>query len=108
MHETVMEIMVNVLGEGEGNTKVRGKVDIMIYKYITLNVMFCQEIVFPKMVASCCRFLCYFCRISPQNQGALFDHLGYLLEHSRVGLGNSQSLAYLWLYVGVECTVLNE
>lgn len=39
------------------------------------------------MVASCCRFLCYFCRISQHNQGALFDHLSYLLENASVGLG---------------------
>lgn len=39
------------------------------------------------MVASCCRFLCYFCRISRQNQKAMFDHLSYLLENSSVGLG---------------------
>ncbi|XP_072293061.1 ryanodine receptor 2 [Eucyclogobius newberryi] len=65
MHETVMEVMVNVLGEGKTN-----------------------EIMFPKMVAGCCRFLCYFCRISRQNQGALFDHLSYLLEHSQVGLAS--------------------
>ncbi|XP_028459753.1 LOW QUALITY PROTEIN: ryanodine receptor 2 [Perca flavescens] len=64
MHETVMEVMVNVLGEGE------------------------SKITFPKMVASCCRFLCYFCRISRQNQGALFDHLSYLLENSSVGLAS--------------------
>ncbi|KAK7901892.1 hypothetical protein WMY93_018661 [Mugilogobius chulae] len=68
MHETVMEVMVNVLGEGKTN-----------------------DILFPKMVASCCRFLCYFCRISRQNQGALFDHLSYLLEHSQVGLGGKIS-----------------
>ncbi|KAG7283030.1 hypothetical protein CRUP_012923 [Coryphaenoides rupestris] len=36
MHETVMEVMVNVLGGDKS-----------------------------QMVASCCRFLCYFCRISP-------------------------------------------
>ncbi|XP_070696712.1 ryanodine receptor 2 [Pempheris klunzingeri] len=65
MHETVMEVMVNVLGEGES-----------------------KEIAFPKMVASCCRFLCYFCRISCHNQGALFDHLSYLLENSSVGLAS--------------------
>ncbi|XP_051816036.1 ryanodine receptor 2 [Acanthochromis polyacanthus] len=65
MHETVMEVMVNVLGEGQS-----------------------KEISFPKMVASCCRFLCYFCRISRHNQGALFDHLSYLLENSRVGLAS--------------------
>ncbi|XP_034536962.1 ryanodine receptor 2 [Notolabrus celidotus] len=65
MHETVMEVMVNVLGEGES-----------------------KEFTFPKMVASCCRFLCYFCRISRHNQGALFDHLSYLLENSNVGLAS--------------------
>ncbi|XP_047459189.1 ryanodine receptor 2 isoform X2 [Mugil cephalus] len=65
MHETVMEVMVNVLGEGQS-----------------------KEITFPKMVASCCRFLCYFCRISRHNQGALFDHLSYLLENSSVGLAS--------------------
>lgn len=43
------------------------------------------------MVASCCRFLCYFCRISRHNQGALFDHLRYLLENSSVGLGKPVS-----------------
>uniref|UniRef100_A0A8C2FBL3 Ryanodine receptor 3 n=1 Tax=Cyprinus carpio TaxID=7962 RepID=A0A8C2FBL3_CYPCA len=63
MHETVMEVMVNVLGGGKD-----------------------KEIAFPKMVASCCRFLCYFCRISRQNQKAMFDHLSYLLENSSVGL----------------------
>ncbi|KAJ7989095.1 hypothetical protein DPEC_G00315980 [Dallia pectoralis] len=65
MHETVMEVMVNVLGGGRS-----------------------QEIAFPKMVASCCRFLCYFCRISRQNQKAMFDHLSYLLENSSVGLAS--------------------
>ncbi|XP_062863941.1 ryanodine receptor 2 [Trichomycterus rosablanca] len=63
MHETVMEVMVNVLGSRDST-----------------------EIVFPKMVANCCRFLCYFCRISRHNQKAMFDHLSYLLGHSSVGL----------------------
>ncbi|XP_013867545.1 ryanodine receptor 3 [Austrofundulus limnaeus] len=65
MHETVMQVMVNVLGGDKS-----------------------QEIAFPKMVASCCRFLCYFCRISRQNQKAMFDHLSYLLENSSVGLAS--------------------
>ncbi|GAB0190548.1 ryanodine receptor 3 [Grus japonensis] len=63
MHETVMDVMVNVLGGDKS-----------------------QQIVFPKMVASCCRFLCYFCRISRQNQKAMFEHLSYLLQNSSVGL----------------------
>uniref|UniRef100_A0A8B9LMT5 Ryanodine receptor 2b (cardiac) n=1 Tax=Astyanax mexicanus TaxID=7994 RepID=A0A8B9LMT5_ASTMX len=66
MHETVMEVMVNVLGARES-----------------------KEIMFPKMVAHCCRFLCYFCRISRHNQKAMFDHLSYLLDHSSVGLGST-------------------
>ncbi|XP_023805329.1 ryanodine receptor 2 isoform X2 [Oryzias latipes] len=65
MHETVMEVMVNVLSGGDS-----------------------KEITFPKMVANCCRFLCYFCRISRQNQKAMFDHLTYLLENSSVGLAS--------------------
>ncbi|XP_034049809.1 ryanodine receptor 2 isoform X2 [Thalassophryne amazonica] len=65
MHETVMEVMVNVLSGGHS-----------------------KEITFPKMVANCCRFLCYFCRISRQNQKAMFDHLSYLLENSSVGLAS--------------------
>ncbi|KAK7883047.1 hypothetical protein WMY93_029221 [Mugilogobius chulae] len=65
MHETVMEVMVNVLGGG-GDSK---------------------EIRFPQMVTNCCRFLCYFCRISRQNQRSMFDHLGYLLQNSGIGLG---------------------
>ena len=40
-----------------------------------------------EMVVACCRFLCYFCRTSRQNQKAMFDHLSYLLENSSVGLG---------------------
>ncbi|OCT66306.1 hypothetical protein XELAEV_18042564mg [Xenopus laevis] len=64
MHETVMEVMVNVLGGGDS-----------------------KEIRFPKMVTNCCRFLCYFCRISRQNQRAMFEHLSYLLQNSGIGLG---------------------
>uniref|UniRef100_A0A670ZXD0 Ryanodine receptor 1 n=1 Tax=Pseudonaja textilis TaxID=8673 RepID=A0A670ZXD0_PSETE len=64
MHETVMEVMVNVLGGGDS-----------------------KEIRFPKMVTNCCRFLCYFCRISRQNQRSMFDHLSYLLQNSGIGLG---------------------
>ncbi|KAH0620577.1 hypothetical protein JD844_021198 [Phrynosoma platyrhinos] len=59
-----MEVMVNVLGGDK------------------------SQIAFPKMVASCCRFLCYFCRISRQNQKAMFEHLSYLLENSSVGLAS--------------------
>lgn len=59
-----------------------------------------QEIAFPKMVASCCRFLCYFCRISRQNQKAMFDHLSYLLENSSVGLGRRPVSVVLLMFYG--------
>ncbi len=60
---------------------------LTLHLFIYLFIYRPQEIAFPKMVASCCRFLCYFCRISRQNQKAMFDHLSYLLENSSVGLG---------------------
>ena len=37
-----------------------------------------------EMVVACCRFLCYFCRTSRQNQKAMFDHLAFLLENSNI------------------------
>lgn len=36
------------------------------------------------MVVACCRFLCYFCRTSRQNQKAMFDHFDFLLENSNI------------------------
>lgn len=93
MHETVMEVMVNVLGGGE--SKVRsldgGRSSGRGHRVWALTAgppsYPLQEIRFPKMVTSCCRFLCYFCRISRQNQRSMFDHLSYLLENSGIGLG---------------------
>lgn len=41
-------------------------------------------------MTNCCRFLCYFCRISRQNQRSMFDHLSYLLQNSGIGLGKGQ------------------
>ncbi|CAH8503543.1 unnamed protein product [Dicrocoelium dendriticum] len=35
-----------------------------------------------EMVVQCCRFLCYFCRTSGENQKAMFEHLSYMLEKS--------------------------
>lgn len=37
-----------------------------------------------EMVVACCRFLCYFCRTSRQNQKAMFDHFDFLLENSNI------------------------
>jgi len=41
-----------------------------------------------EMVVMCCRFLCYFCRTSGQNQRAMFEHLSYLLDNSSMLLGS--------------------
>ncbi|KAI4801179.1 hypothetical protein KUCAC02_000104, partial [Chaenocephalus aceratus] len=76
MHETVMDVMVNVLSGG----------DFQGMPWCLDHHTFLSDITFPKLVANCCRFLCYFCRISRQNQKAMFDHLSYLLENSSVGL----------------------
>ena len=37
-----------------------------------------------EMVVACCRFLCYFCRTSKQNQKAMFDHLIDILDNSNI------------------------
>ena len=96
MHETVMEVMVNVLGGGDS------KVCLWVTRPCILSpsgnrlkkvirpwlfLVFQQEIRFPRVVTNCCRFLCYFCRISRQNQRSMFDHLNYLLQNSGIGLG---------------------
>ena len=37
-----------------------------------------------EMVVACCRFLCYFCRTSRQNQKAMFDHLLFILDNANI------------------------
>lgn len=74
----------------------------ILYNSVHVCFLSAQEITFPKMVANCCRFLCYFCRISRQNQKAMFDHLSYLLENSSVGLGD---LLLLLLFI---CSCVNK
>lgn len=109
MHETVMEVMVNVLGGGDSKVYFFFLMDVLCVKIVLAlkckykiganTIMNCcvlffilaflqQEIRFPRVVTNCCRFLCYFCRISRQNQRSMFDHLSYLLQNSGIGLGN--------------------
>ena len=47
-----------------------------------------------EMVVACCRFLCYFCRTSRQNQKAMFEHFAFLLENSNILLSRSVPLLY--------------
>lgn len=93
MHETVMEVMVNVLGGGDSKVLFFFFKDLfksVAAKNIYTSCFSCpQEIRFPRVVTNCCRFLCYFCRISRQNQRSMFDHLSYLLQNSGIGLGDS-------------------
>lgn len=95
MHETVMEVMVNVLGGGDSKVTDNQKFVAVVLLPSTFSAIpsshhsafSLQEIRFPQMVTNCCRFLCYFCRISRQNQRSMFDHLSYLLQNSSIGLG---------------------
>ena len=68
MHTTVMSIMVGVLSNDTGVSESGDTGE------------------FPEIVKACCKFLCYFCRISHTNQRAMFEHFSFLLEHSSVGL----------------------
>ena len=61
--------------------------------YFLKNALICLTIIFlyylnqdtsHEMVVACCRFLCYFCRTSRQNQKAMFDHFAFLLENSDI------------------------
>ncbi|KAG8317291.1 Ryanodine receptor 2 [Homalodisca vitripennis] len=80
VHENVMAVMMNTLGrraQAQSDTPQAGTG---------------QEGESPpkekdtshEMVVACCRFLCYFCRTSRQNQKAMFDHLSFLLENSNI------------------------
>ncbi|XP_043197981.1 ryanodine receptor-like isoform X5 [Amphibalanus amphitrite] len=72
IHENVMAIMMNTLArrsqaENESASNEAESKDTS-----------------HEMVVACCRFLCYFCRTSRQNQKAMFDHLQFLLENSNI------------------------
>ena len=53
-----------------------------------------------EMVVMCCRFLCYFCRTSGQNQRAMFEHLSYLLDNSSMLLGKTLNAGNKIILVG--------
>ncbi|KAL0274262.1 UNVERIFIED_CONTAM: hypothetical protein PYX00_006731 [Menopon gallinae] len=78
IHENVMAIMMNTLGRRAQaqsdvpQTTEQGEVPVK------------EKDTSHEMVVACCRFLCYFCRTSRQNQKAMFDHLAFLLENSNI------------------------
>ncbi|XP_023317849.1 ryanodine receptor isoform X1 [Trichogramma pretiosum] len=82
IHENVMAIMINTLGrraQAQSDAQaqaqaVEGGGEAPAKEKDTSH----------EMVVACCRFLCYFCRTSRQNQKAMFDHFDFLLENSNI------------------------
>lgn len=78
VHENVMAVMMNTLGrraQAQSDAPVQtdgGEVTVK------------EKDTSHEMVVACCRFLCYFCRTSRQNQKAMFDHFDFLLENSNI------------------------
>ncbi|XP_057319088.1 ryanodine receptor isoform X9 [Microplitis mediator] len=80
IHENVMAIMINTLGR-----RSQAQSDAQTQAQITEGETPSKEKdTSHEMVVACCRFLCYFCRTSRQNQKAMFDHFNFLLENSNI------------------------
>lgn len=78
VHENVMAVMMNTLGrraqaQSDAPVQMEGG-EAPVKEKDTSH----------EMVVACCRFLCYFCRTSRQNQKAMFDHFDFLLENSNI------------------------
>lgn len=78
VHENVMAVMINTLGrrtQAQSDAPVQTEGGEAPVK---------EKDTSHEMVVACCRFLCYFCRTSRQNQKAMFDHFDFLLENSNI------------------------
>ncbi|XP_055693636.1 ryanodine receptor [Lutzomyia longipalpis] len=78
VHENVMAVMMNTLGrraQAQSDAPVQSEGGEQPVK---------EKDTSHEMVVACCRFLCYFCRTSRQNQKAMFDHFDFLLENSNI------------------------
>ncbi|XP_075211293.1 ryanodine receptor [Lycorma delicatula] len=78
VHENVMAVMMNTLGrraQAQSDAPQAGQEGEPVTK---------EKDTSHEMVVACCRFLCYFCRTSRQNQKAMFDHFAFLLENSNI------------------------
>ncbi|XP_041353187.1 ryanodine receptor-like isoform X2 [Gigantopelta aegis] len=91
VHETVMQLMVNTLNKAQHQQSASGGTDLSVSQGRqsattgTLDSLTEQtKDAAADMVVMCCRFLCYFCRTSRQNQRAMFEHLSYLLDNSNM------------------------
>lgn len=78
VHENVMAVMMNTLGR---RAQAQSDAPVTTEGGET-NVK--EKDTSHEMVVACCRFLCYFCRTSRQNQKAMFDHFDFLLENSNI------------------------
>ncbi|XP_033608233.1 ryanodine receptor isoform X6 [Cryptotermes secundus] len=82
VHENVMAVMMNTLGrraQAQSDTQVQTQATGQEGEAPPKEKDTSHE-----MVVACCRFLCYFCRTSRQNQKAMFDHFAFLLENSNI------------------------
>ncbi|GFR86949.1 ryanodine receptor [Elysia marginata] len=93
VHETVMQLMVNTLNKAQQQQQQQQQVAAAGSTAETAGRQPPQSTTMDsfseqnkdaaaEMVVMCCRFLCYFCRTSRQNQAAMFEHLSYLLDNS--------------------------
>ncbi|XP_034937910.1 ryanodine receptor isoform X2 [Chelonus insularis] len=81
IHENVMAIMINTLGR---RSQAQSDAQTQAQAAEGGEVPAKEKDTSHEMVVACCRFLCYFCRTSRQNQKAMFDHFDFLLENSNI------------------------
>lgn len=82
IHENVMAIMINTLGRrAQAQSDGQAQAQAPAAEGETTSK---EKDTSHNMVVACCRFLCYFCRTSRQNQKAMFDHFDFLLENSNI------------------------
>ncbi|XP_065200353.1 ryanodine receptor [Planococcus citri] len=81
VHENVMAVMMNTLGR---RAQAQSDAQPQAAPNQEGEVVTKEKDTSHEMVVACCRFLCYFCRTSRQNQKAMFDHFSFLLEHSNI------------------------
>ncbi|KAL4238125.1 Ryanodine receptor 2 [Mactra antiquata] len=91
VHETVMQLMVNTLNKAQQQQSAAGgeppatnqrRHSSVAPGTVDSGLGESSKDAAAEMVVMCCRFLCYFCRTSGQNQRAMFEHLSYLLDNS--------------------------
>ena len=83
VHENIMDIMTNTLSKrAQRGQTGNGSKGVALDNQESSQKTAIGDT--SAMVVACCRFLCYFCRSSRQNQRAMFQHLDFLLKHSNI------------------------